>query len=218
MRNAYPGEALINVCEKHWQFARFRAGLTPNIVITEAQAKILYTTNNARDGVVSQKGDQVTIKRGKSKGKYKIVEVTATIENKGKLATHVARGAQLACNREDVVWLISDREKVTFLQGTPFRKLGVLEGIAKIPGYRAREGGPSQTPQQRGYGGFRRSMMPEVPKKLSLRQKSDEKPEEKQKGPKREVKWLVAVEGDSPLKIVVSSQKGGTTVKTLSIK
>ena len=37
-------------------------------------------------------------------------------------------------------------------------------------------------------------------------------------GPRREVKWLVAVEGDAPLKIVVTSQKGGTAVKELVVK
>jgi hypothetical protein len=37
-------------------------------------------------------------------------------------------------------------------------------------------------------------------------------------GPKREVKWLVAIEGDTPLKIVVTSQKGGTAVKELAVK
>jgi len=217
--NAYPGQPLIGVCEKHWQFAKFRAGLTPNIEISDAKAKVLYTTDDARGGTVSQKGDQVTIKRGGAKGKYKVVEVTAKIKNTGKLATHVARGAQLACNREDVVWLIGDREKVTFLQGAPFKKLGVLEGVMKIPGYRGRAGEPAQSGQPQGYGGFRRfRTAPEIPKQLRLRQKSDERPEEKKTGPTREVKWLVAVEGDSPLKIVVSSQKGGTRVKNLTIK
>jgi len=38
-----------------------------------------------------------------------------------------------------------------------------------------------------------------------------------QPGPKRTVKWLIAVEGNTPLKIVVTSQKGGTKVKELSI-
>ena len=39
-----------------------------------------------------------------------------------------------------------------------------------------------------------------------------------QTGPKREVKWLIAVEGKTPLKIVVTSQKGGTKVKEILIK
>ncbi len=47
---------------------------------------------------------------------------------------------------------------------------------------------------------------------------ADEEPEEEQKGPTREIKWLIAVEGDTPLKIVVTSQKGGTKVKELSIR
>ena len=36
-------------------------------------------------------------------------------------------------------------------------------------------------------------------------------------GNRREVKWLIAVEGDSPLKVVVSSQKGGTKVREVGI-
>jgi hypothetical protein len=42
--------------------------------------------------------------------------------------------------------------------------------------------------------------------------------EVKSGGTKRKVKWLVAVEGDTPLKVVVTSQKGGTKVKNLSIQ
>lgn len=215
--NAYPGEPLATVCEKHWQFERFRAGLMPEIVVSDAKAKILYTTSDARDGVVSQKGDQVTIKKGKSKGKYKIVEVTAKVKNKGKLATHLAQGASLSCNREDVAWLIGDRDRMSFLQGTPFQKLGVLEGVMKIPGYKAREKRPSQSPEQQRMQMMRRRMMPSLPGQLRQRQKGEDE-DEKQKGPMRDIKWLIAVEGEPPLKIVVASQKGGTVVKKLTIE
>ena len=211
--NALPGEPLIGVCEKHWQFEKFRAGLQPEIVITEAKARLLYTANSASDAVVSQKGDQVTIKKSKSRGKYKIVEVTATIENKGKLATHLARGAQLAGNREDIVWLIGNRDRITYLQGSTFQRLGVMEGTMRIPGYTAR-GAPR--PQQ---SQMQRRMMfypPGYP--VFMRQPRYSPTRVEQTGPKRTVKWLIAVKGDSPLKIVVTSQKGGTKVKSLSIQ
>lgn len=210
--NALPGEPLMNVCEKHWQFEKFRAELQPDIVITEARAKVI-TESNAREADTSQDGDQVTITKGKSKGKYKIVEVTATIENKGKLATHIARGAQLAGNREDIVWLVGDRDRVAYLQGSPFQKLGVMEGTMKIPGY-SPKGAPPPQQQQRPrmmlfYPGF----------PMMFQQGPRYGPTEvKQRGPKRTVKWLVAVEGDSPLKVIVTSQKGGTKVKNLSIQ
>jgi hypothetical protein len=208
--NALPGEPLIGVCEKHWQFEKFRAGLQPEIVITEAKARVLYTANSARDTVVSQKDNQVTIKKGKSRGKYKIVEVTATIENKGKLATHLARGARLAGNREDVVWLIGNRDRITYLQGSPFQKLGVIEGTMKIPGYAVRDArSPQQAQQQR--------RMPSGRPRFR-RQPRYRPTQVEQTGPKRRVTWLIAVKGDSPLKIVVASQKGGTKVKRLSIK
>jgi hypothetical protein len=40
----------------------------------------------------------------------------------------------------------------------------------------------------------------------------------RQTGASREVKWLIAVEGDAPLKILSSSQKGGTQVKEFRIE
>jgi hypothetical protein len=43
-------------------------------------------------------------------------------------------------------------------------------------------------------------------------------PQPQQTGPKREVKWLVAVQGDAPLKIVATSQKGGTVVRELAVR
>jgi len=210
--NAFPGESLLGVCETHWQFELFRATLLPQVVITDAQAKVLSSTNNAQNVGVSQQENQVTIKKGKSKGRYHIVEVTAKIENKGKLATHIARGADLAGNREDVVWLTGDRDKITFLQGAPFQKIGVLEGIMKIPGYSEKT--ISTSPQQSA----RQRYMPLFPLQQRRRMPYEEQQKKQQTGPTREVKWLVAIEGDTPLKIVVTSQKGGTQVKNLSIK
>ena len=114
-------------------------------------------------------------------GRNQIVEVSAVVENQGVLATHTGQGAELAGNREDVVWLIGDRDKIRFLQGSAYQKIGVLGGAEPIPGYERefRADGPD--------------------------------------GNRREVKWLVAIDGDSPLKVVVSSQKGGTKVRELRI-
>ena len=213
--NAFPGEPLVEVCRKHCEFELFRAGLMPEIVVSDAKAKVLYTSNTAQEAQVTQKDDRVSIKRGKTTGKYKIVEVTAKIENRGKLATHLARGPELEWLREDVAWLIGDRDRVTFLQGTPSQKLGVLEGQMKIPGFRGRPA-PSGEGQQRSPF-MRRGFAPSFPKQLSQRQKGEDEPE-KQTGPSREIKWLVAVEGDSHLKIIVTSQKGGTILKNLTIQ
>ncbi|MFC2168657.1 M14 family metallopeptidase, partial [Acidobacteriota bacterium] len=200
--NAYPGDPLRYVCENHWQFELFRAGLQPNIVFTDAKAKVLYTANNASEAAAAQQGDQVTVQKGKSVGRYKIVEVTATIENTGKLATHIARGAQIPENRNDVVWLIGDPGKITFLQGSPFQQLGVLEGTLQITGYSERTSAqPGQ--QQSGGGRFGSRFRPTQVNQI---------------GPKRTVKWLVAVEGNTPLKIVFTSQKGGTKVKEVAIE
>ena len=43
----------------------------------------------------------------------------------------------------EVTRLTGERERITFLQGTPFQSLGVLEGVMEIPGYEAKEGAPS---------------------------------------------------------------------------
>ena len=211
--NALPGEPLMDVCEKHWTFEKFRAGLLPEVVITEAKARVLYSTGRANEALASQSADAVTIKKGKGKGSYRVVEVSATIENKGPLATHVARGAELPGNREDVVWLVGEREKISFLQGTPFQRLGVLEGAMKIPGYAGGrpEAVQRETPQMRMF------MPPGYP--MPARWRSEAGPTEvKEGGAKRQVKWLIAIEGNPPLKLVLSSQKGGTSVKSLEVQ
>jgi len=219
--NALPGEPLLGVCEKHWQFEFFRNGLLPAIAITEAKAKVLYETANASAAQAIVQGDQVTIKKGTAKGKYKIVEVTATIENQGPLATHIARGAELRGNREDVVWLIGDRDKTRFLQGDPYLRLGVLEGQMKLPG----SGGATAGPQRGGRGGVTLPpTMPQMPPGIpglpggQRGQSGARQTQPQQTSPRREVKWLVAVESDAPLKIVVTSQKGGTAFKELVIR
>ncbi|NOR14774.1 MAG: hypothetical protein GQ544_03620, partial [Candidatus Aminicenantes bacterium] len=214
--NAWPGEPLLKVCEEHWQFELFRAGLLPEVELGDVKAKVRYTTNSAKEATAAVKGDDVTIKKGGSKGKFKVVEVTAQVKNSGKLATHVARGARLAGLREDIIWLLGDRDKITYLQGTTWQRLGVLEGTMKIPGYKGGEMPPAASPQQQ----FRRRQIypPGYPMPQSRFGGPRLSPTEvKGKGPTRTVKWLVAVEGDTPLKVVVSSQKGGTKVKNVRI-
>ncbi|MFC1731663.1 M14 family metallopeptidase [candidate division KSB1 bacterium] len=215
--NAFPGETLEGVCDIHCQFELFRAGLMPEVVITDARANVLYTTNNASEASVLQQGYQVTIKKGDLKGEYKVVEVTAVVENIGKLATHLARGAQLAGNRQDAVWLIGDRDKMTFLQGTPVQRIGVLEGTMPIPGFEKPD-----SDQQAGRRGAQRQMPPGTPpvtrQRPQQRMGGAQQPQEAGTGSRREVTWLVAVEGDFPLKIVATSQKGGTKVKEITIR
>jgi len=212
--NAYPGDPLRHVCENHWKFELFRAGLQPNIEITEAKAEVLYTTNSASEAAAVQTGESVTVNKGNSKGRYKIVEVTATIENKGKLATHLARGTDIPENREDVVWLIGEKGKVTYIQGSAFQTLGILEGAMAIPGYRG--GGTARSAP----GGQMGPQMPMYPGPTPQRRFGQrfQPTEVSQGGSKRTVKWLVAVEGDTPLKIVFTSQKGGTKVKDLALQ
>ena len=215
--NALPGEPLLGVCEKHWQFELFRAGLLPDVVISDASARVVAMADNAAGARASVQGDKATITRAGAKGKYRVVEVTATIENRGPLATHVARGEQLRGNREDVAWLVGDRDKVKFLQGTPHIGLGVLDGTLRIPSPSG--GAGPNAPGQRGGGAppqGRTGAPPAGQRGLGARGGDAAGPA--QTGPRREVRWLVAVEGDSPLKVIVTSQKGGTAVKDLTVK
>jgi hypothetical protein len=211
--NAWPGEPLIGVCDRHYRFEMFRAGLLPDVVVTEAKARLLYTSESASEATAAVAGGEVRIKKGGAKGKYRIIEVTAVVENKGPLATHTARGSALRGNREDVVWLVAARDKVTFLQGTPYQRLGVLDGAMRVPSATAGGGG----------GGMRmgapRTPAEEyapAPPQFQRRGGPPGPTQVRQGGARREVRWLVAVEGESPLKVVVSSQKGGT--KAVDVK
>jgi hypothetical protein len=150
--NSFPGEMLESICETHWQYEKFRAGLMPRVNIVSAEARVLEQTGNER-----------------------VVEVKAKIENSGQLATHLAVGQRLPLNRQDVVWLIGDRDKVEFLQGAPWQTLGFLGGAMKIPEVRPR--------------------------------KND-----------GEVKWIVRIKGNDDLKVVVTSQRGGTAVHNVEFK
>ena len=185
-------------------------------MISEARAKVLSTVSRAADASVSQSADQAVISQGKAGGKYKIIEVTAVVENKGKLPTHLGGGSQLAGNRQDVVWLIGDRSKITPLQGTLFQQLGVLDGTMRIPGVAAGRGGLRRTgaTQQRSRMPY---LIPGMPMRF-FRGASLRPTQVTSGGSKRTVKWLVAVEDDAPLKVVVTSQKGGTVVRGITVQ
>ncbi len=211
--NAIPGESLLGVCETHWQFELFKAKLLPHIEITEVKERVLYATNNAAEATVIQKKESVTIKKDRSKGRYKIVEVTATIENTGKLPTHITRGATLSGNREDAVWLLGDCEKITYILGTPFMSMGILAGTMEIPGYE-----PEETPEPQP-GFMMQQRMRTLPFGVTLEMMREFMEQQTgQTGNKRQMKWLVAIEGYTTLKIIVTSQKGGTKVKKLTIQ
>lgn len=152
--NALPGPSLEHVADVHWQFELFKAGLLPKLAITEARAETLSTSGGTR-----------------------VVKVTAKVENTGALATHVARGADLAGNRNDAIWLVGDRDQVKLLQGSAWHDLGVLEGTMEIPGIETAPDGNT-----------------------------------------REVSWLVSVEGSPSLKVVLTSQKGGTHVREVPVR
>ncbi len=199
--NAPPGESLTHVAETHWQFERFKAGLLPKLAITDASVEVLYETNDAGAAQAASDGNVVTIRREQGRGRHKIVKVTATVENSGALATHIARGARLAGNREDAIWLIGDRDRIRFLQGGAWQRLGTIDGAMDVPGYDP-ESQPAPRPAaQRQFGMF-----------------GGAPPANDQTGNTREVTWLIAIEGDTPLKIVLTSQKGGTHVKELSVR
>jgi hypothetical protein len=188
--NALPGESLLHVAEVHWQFELFKAGLLPKLEITSASAEVLSGSGSPR-----------------------IVQVTATVSNTGPLSTHLARGAPLAGNREDVIWLIGDQDRIKFLQGSPWERLGVLDGTMEIPGIaptpgaagQVRTASPAQGPQT---AQTRAQARPGGPQGQRAAQASNT----------REVSWLISMEGNTPLKLVLTSQKGGTRVHELTVR
>jgi len=209
-------DTLEKVCDAAWQFERYKASLLPHVEITDASAKVLYTTNQATRAVASQDGDAVTIKKAGTPGRYKVIEVTATVENTGMLPTQVANGATLRGNREDVIWLIGANGRITFLEGTRWLRLGVLQGSLPLPP------APPQGEGARGRGaGGGRGGRQGLPGQLALSQMREQRPEAsatRQTGSRRVVSWLVAVEGDAPLKLAVTSQRGGTQARDLVIQ
>lgn len=216
--NAFPGDPLRHVCEMHWQFELWKATLLPRVRIADVKAEVLYETNSATEASVSYQGDTATINRGRRTGGYKIVLVTATVENTGKLATQIARGARLAGNRNDAIWLIGDRDHMTFLQGSAFQSIGVLEGTMPIPGV------TPAAPTTGGRMGGQRQGMPSMPVDIppeymqQFMMQFGGEVQAPQAGNTREVKWLVAVEGNFPLKVVVTSQRGGTDVREITLR
>ena len=207
--NAWPGEILKGVCERHVRFELFRAGLMPELAITEASARVVYDDPNATRAAADAKEGAVAVTKGERIGTYRVLEVKAVIENTGPLATHTARGADLRGNRQDVAWLIGNRDAMTFLQGTPWQQLGVIDGAMPVPGGAAPPGGRGATaasvaspPQGRGGGRGGGGGATQV----------------REGGSRRTVTWLVAVKGNTPLRVVVSSQKGGTQVVTVKVQ
>jgi hypothetical protein len=211
-------DTLEKVCDAAWQFERYKASLLPHLEITDASAKVLYTTNQATRAVANQEGDAVAIRKSGTPGRYKVIEVTATIENAGMLPTQVANGTTLRGNREDVIWLIGANGKITFLEGSRWLRLGVLQGTLPLPP------APQQGEGGRGRGaggGGGRGGRQGLPGQLALSQMREQRPDAsatRQTGNRRVVSWLVAVEGDAPLKLAVTSQKGGTQVRDLVIQ
>jgi len=188
--NALPGESLLHVAEVHWQFELFKMGLLPKLEITEASAEVLSGSGSPR-----------------------IVQVTATVTNTGPLATQVARGANLAGNREDVIWLIGDRDRIKFLQGSPWERLGVLDGTMEIPGVAPAAGVAGQMRTASPAQG-RQTAQPRV----QARPGGPQGQRAVQTNNSREVSWLISIDGNTPLKIVLTSQKGGTRVHELTVR
>ncbi len=211
-------DTLAKVCDAAWQFERYKASLLPRVENTDSAAKVLYTTDQATRASANQEGDAATIRKSGTPGRYKVIQVTATIENSGMLPTQVANGPTLRGNREDVIWLVGANGKISFLEGSRWLRLGVLQGTAPLPpAPRQAEGG-----RGRGAGaGMGGRGGRGVPGQLALSQMREQRPESaaaRQTGNRRTVSWLVAVEGDAPLKLAVTSQKGGTQARDLVIQ
>jgi hypothetical protein len=211
-------DALGKVCETAWQFERYKTTLLPRLQITDATAKVLYTTNQATRAQAMQDGDAVVVKKSSgAPGRYRVVQVTATIENVGAMPTGVARAAQLRGNREDVIWLLGD--KLTFLDGSRWVRMGLLQGTAPLPAVgAAAESAEIGAAGGRGGGRGRGGAGGDLALTQMRQQRPSEAPTVTYAGNRRTVRWLVAVDGDVALKLALTSQRGGTKVKDLAIQ
>jgi hypothetical protein len=114
--NAFPGAVLESICERQWQFDLYRSRLMPQMAV-----------------------NSVSVKK-QSAGGTTVLEITAEVENAGPLPTGLFRSDWMAFNRGDVVWLIGENNKITFLSGKPCEKVGNLYGNMQIPGFENRGG------------------------------------------------------------------------------
>jgi hypothetical protein len=114
--NAFPGRVLESICERQWQFDSYCAGLLPQLAINNVKVK------------------------KQSAGNTSVWEISAEIENRGALPTGLVGTERMAFNRGDVVWLIGENGKITFLSGQPCEKIGNLYGTLQIPGFEDKNG------------------------------------------------------------------------------
>jgi hypothetical protein len=92
--------------------------------------------------------------------------------------------------------------------------LGVLEGTLPLPAVAAREA----LAGARGGGGGQRGGQAGASPLSQMRLQRPDAAEPRQTGNRRVVTWLIAIEGDTPLKLALTSQRGGTRVKDLVIQ
>ena len=212
-----PGETLAKICEAHWQFERFKASLLPRLEITDATAKVLYTTNQAAKAVATAEGDAVAVKKSGTPGSYKVVQVTATVdEQRQPPDADRARGDAARQSRRRRLAARATARRSRSSRARAGCALGVLEGTMALPASAAREA----LAGARGGGGGQRGggQAGAAPPLSQLRVQRTDAAEPRQTGNRRVVSWLIAVEGDAPLKLALTSQRGGTTVKDLVIQ
>ncbi|MDR1555550.1 MAG: hypothetical protein LBS88_00785 [Tannerellaceae bacterium] len=114
--NAFPGAVLESICERQWQFDLYCSGLLPQLTINKIEVK------------------------KQSAGSTSVLEISAEVENQGALPTGLVNTEWMAFNRGDVVWLIGENNKLTFLSGKAYEKIGNLYGTLQIPGYEDKTG------------------------------------------------------------------------------
>lgn len=111
--NAYPGEPLLKICERQYQFDRYCISLLPQMDIQNVSAKVTA-----------------------SAGGTKVVEITADIVNTGALPSGLQNTENMAFCRGDVAWLVGANNKMKVISGEACTRLGNLYGTKQIPGFR----------------------------------------------------------------------------------
>ncbi|MBQ7221868.1 MAG: hypothetical protein IJS02_00170 [Bacteroidales bacterium] len=110
--NAYPGENVLNICERQFAFDTYCMSLMPEMAIENVKVETISRVGNTR-----------------------VLSVTADIVNKGFLPTSPQGTDGVALCRGDVAWLIGANNKITILSSNANEKLGNLYGTGTIPGF-----------------------------------------------------------------------------------
>ena len=189
------------------EFELFRAGLMPDLAITEASARVVYDEPNATRAAADAKDGTVTVTKGAPARRLPGARGEGRHREHGP-ARHAHRPRRRPARQPPGRGVAPRRP----------RRDHVPPGhaVAATRRHRRRDAGARLSPPRRA-GAARRPAAASPPRGAG--EDAAEGPHRSATGgARRTVTWLVAVTGSAPLRVVVSSQKGGTQVATVKVQ